>query len=92
MNTDPSRPHPEQDSRPADDAVAPAIGPVESRVERLEELAMFADREHEELRTQIAEVLSRLSSLTRRLEQLEMNMNTPDEPGTDDVTADLDER
>ncbi|MBX9736326.1 MAG: hypothetical protein K2X32_05320 [Phycisphaerales bacterium] len=92
MNTDSSRPDREQHSRPADDAVAPSFGPVESRVERLEELAMFTDREHEELRTQIAEVLSRLASLTRRLEQLEMTMNTPDEPGTDDAAADLDER
>ncbi len=92
MNTDPSRPHPDQDSRPADDAGSPSIGPVESRVERLEELAMFTDREHEELRTQIAEVLSRLSSLTRRLEQLEMAMKSPDEPTTDDAMTDSDER
>ncbi len=73
-NTEPSNAIPDPIA-PRNNAAAPADSDVVApRIERLEELAMYSDREQEELRTQIAEVLARLSSLTRRLERLEVSL------------------
>ncbi len=73
-NINPSNAIPDPPSRDCGAAGSAPSDSVPPRVERLEELAMYTDREQEELRLQIAEVLARLSTLTRRLERLETSL------------------
>lgn len=50
---------------------SPDLADVRARLERLEELAMYAERESVEARASIADVVSRLAALTRRLAAIE---------------------
>ncbi|MBY0307620.1 MAG: SlyX family protein [Phycisphaerales bacterium] len=69
----------------------PSGAPLDARIERLEELAMFADHRHdtlaamvEELSRQVAEMHATIETLNKRLRDAERTITPPDAPAPED--------